>query len=217
MERWPAAKVAAHAVSEASGWDLIPPTVMRDGPFGQGMVQLWMEVDESVDVTAIVGDDLPALRRIALLDAVLTTPIARAGTCCTPRRADPGRGQRPLLRRRAEAAGRSCGAGVVSRSRRRGAVLSRLRDVWEATWRMSARAAGTDGDSGHDPPPRRPARAPTLSASPTATGPSSRGRRSSPSATAARGSLARRRTRWCSRRTEDARFGHNRARRAVPC
>jgi uncharacterized repeat protein (TIGR03843 family) len=72
-------EVAAHAVAEASGWDLIPPTVMRDGPFGQGMVQLWMEVDESVDVTVIVGDDLPALRRIALLDAVLNNADRKGG------------------------------------------------------------------------------------------------------------------------------------------
>jgi hypothetical protein len=72
-------EVAAHAVSEASGWDLIPPTVMRDGPFGRGMVQLWMEVDESIDVTAIVGDDLPALRRIALLDAVLNNADRKGG------------------------------------------------------------------------------------------------------------------------------------------
>ena len=72
-------EVAAHAVSDASGWDLIPPTVMRDGPFGQGMVQLWMEVDPSVDVTAIVGDDLPALRRIALLDAVLNNADRKGG------------------------------------------------------------------------------------------------------------------------------------------
>jgi hypothetical protein len=72
-------EVAAHAVSEASGWDLVPPTVMRDGPFGKGMVQLWMEVDESVDVTAIVGDDLPALRRIALLDAVLNNADRKGG------------------------------------------------------------------------------------------------------------------------------------------
>jgi hypothetical protein len=72
-------EVAAHAVSEASGWDVIPPTVMRDGPFGRGMVQLWMEVDESVDVTEIVDDDLPALRRIAVLDAVLNNADRKGG------------------------------------------------------------------------------------------------------------------------------------------
>lgn len=72
-------EVAAHAVSEASGWDLIPPTVLRDGPFGQGMAQLWMEVDESVDVTEIVGEDRPALRRIAVLDAVLNNADRKGG------------------------------------------------------------------------------------------------------------------------------------------
>ena len=72
-------EVAAHAVSEASGWDVIPPTLMRDGPFGRGMVQLWMEVDESIDVTEIVDDDLPALRRIAVLDAVLNNADRKGG------------------------------------------------------------------------------------------------------------------------------------------
>jgi uncharacterized repeat protein (TIGR03843 family) len=52
---------------------------MRDGPFGRGMAQLWMEVDESVEVTEIVGDDVPALRRIALLDAVLNNADRKGG------------------------------------------------------------------------------------------------------------------------------------------
>lgn len=72
-------EVAAHAVSEVSGWSLIPPTVMRDGPFGPGMVQLWMEVDETVDVTALIGDDLPTLRRVAVLDAVLNNADRKGG------------------------------------------------------------------------------------------------------------------------------------------
>src|SRR5258707_14755224 len=42
---------AAFLVSEASGWDIVPPTVVRaDGPFGEGMAQLWIDVDENVDV-----------------------------------------------------------------------------------------------------------------------------------------------------------------------
>ena len=36
-------EVAAYLVSEATGWGLVPPTVLRDGPYGQGMVQLWIE------------------------------------------------------------------------------------------------------------------------------------------------------------------------------
>ncbi len=72
-------EVAAHAVSEASGWEIVPPTVMRDGPFGEGMVQLWVEVDESVDVGELIDSDSSALRRIAVLDAVLNNADRKAG------------------------------------------------------------------------------------------------------------------------------------------
>ncbi|WP_031515048.1 SCO1664 family protein [Streptomyces sp. NRRL F-5123] len=36
-------EVAAFLVSEATGWGLVPPTVLRDGPYGEGMVQLWID------------------------------------------------------------------------------------------------------------------------------------------------------------------------------
>src|ERR1700730_15742520 len=46
-------EVAAYQVSTAAGWHLVPPTVFRDGPFGPGMCQLWIESDETVDVIAL--------------------------------------------------------------------------------------------------------------------------------------------------------------------
>ena len=72
-------EVAAHAVSEASGWAIVPPTVMRDGPFGEGMVQLWIDVDEAADVVAMVVEDDPRLRRIALFDAVVNNTDRKGG------------------------------------------------------------------------------------------------------------------------------------------
>lgn len=72
-------EVAAHAVSEASGWEIVPPTVMRDGPFGEGMVQLWMEVDETVDIGQLIASDNPALRHIAVLDAALNNADRKGG------------------------------------------------------------------------------------------------------------------------------------------
>jgi uncharacterized repeat protein (TIGR03843 family) len=36
-------EVAAYEVSEATGWGLVPPTVLREGPYGEGMCQLWIE------------------------------------------------------------------------------------------------------------------------------------------------------------------------------
>ncbi|MEW2546469.1 SCO1664 family protein [Streptomyces sp. NPDC047002] len=35
-------EVAAYEVSEATGWGLVPPTVLREGPYGEGMCQLWI-------------------------------------------------------------------------------------------------------------------------------------------------------------------------------
>lgn len=61
---------AAYLLSEALGWNIVPPTVLRDGPFGQGMVQLWIDVDPEQDVVAMVLEPDPRLRRICLFDAI---------------------------------------------------------------------------------------------------------------------------------------------------
>ncbi|WP_239374201.1 SCO1664 family protein [Frankia sp. Cj5] len=62
---------AAYLVSEATGAGIVPPTVLRDGPFGAGMVQLWIDTDETVDLVALTRSDDPQLRAIALFDAVV--------------------------------------------------------------------------------------------------------------------------------------------------
>jgi hypothetical protein len=72
-------EMAAFLVSEASGWGIVPPTVLRDGPFGPGMVQLWMDVDESVDPVALVNDADVRLRRIAVFDAVVNNADRKVG------------------------------------------------------------------------------------------------------------------------------------------
>lgn len=46
-------EVAAYLVAQALGWPLVPPTVLRDGPFGPGACQLWIE--EPSDPVAVVG------------------------------------------------------------------------------------------------------------------------------------------------------------------
>jgi uncharacterized repeat protein (TIGR03843 family) len=46
-------EVAAYEVSAATGWDLVPPTVLRDGPLGPGMCQIW--VDQPDEARALVG------------------------------------------------------------------------------------------------------------------------------------------------------------------
>ena len=71
--------VAAFAVSEATGWDIVPPTILRDGPYGEGMVQLWIDVDESVDVVDLVRHDDPCLRPLAVFDVIVNNADRKAG------------------------------------------------------------------------------------------------------------------------------------------
>jgi uncharacterized repeat protein (TIGR03843 family) len=72
-------EVAAYAVSAASGWEIVPPTVMREGPFGPGMCQLWIDVDETVDLAALARSDHPQLRRMAVFDAVVNNADRKGG------------------------------------------------------------------------------------------------------------------------------------------
>ncbi|MFI1964693.1 SCO1664 family protein [Streptomyces pathocidini] len=98
-------EVAAYEMSRATGWDLVPPTVLRDGPYGEGMCQLWVEADDGVELLALVegeepgpgwkavgfaevgggrtallvhADD-PRLRRLAVLDAVINNADRKGG------------------------------------------------------------------------------------------------------------------------------------------
>ncbi len=54
-------EVAAYLVSEATGWGLVPATVLRDGPYGEGMVQQWIEARQP-------QEDSPEEGLLALVD-----------------------------------------------------------------------------------------------------------------------------------------------------
>ena len=70
---------ASYLLSETTGWAIVPPTVLRNGPYGDGMVQLWVDVDETVDLGALIRTDLPELRRIAVFDAVANNADRKGG------------------------------------------------------------------------------------------------------------------------------------------
>jgi uncharacterized repeat protein (TIGR03843 family) len=73
-------EVAAYAVSRAAGWDVVPPTVMRDGPFGPGMCQLWIDHDPGVDLIALSRRaDHAGLRDMAVFDAVVNNADRKIG------------------------------------------------------------------------------------------------------------------------------------------
>ena len=73
-------EVAAYQVSQAAGWHLVPPTVMRDGPFGPGMCQLWIDADGDTDLVALARSrDQPKLRDMAVFDAVVNNADRKIG------------------------------------------------------------------------------------------------------------------------------------------
>jgi len=100
-----AREYAAWLVSDALGWAVVPPTVLREGSAGPGMVQLWCEPDPDqvpVDLVPegpvpagqlhvldafdaddhpvmLVHEDTPALRRMALFDVVVNNTDRKGG------------------------------------------------------------------------------------------------------------------------------------------
>ncbi|MCW2543997.1 MAG: hypothetical protein JWM40_1549 [Frankiales bacterium] len=72
-------ELAAFLISEATGWELVPPTVLRDGPFGTGMCQLWIDTDESVELQRLARSAHPDLQRMVVLDAVINNADRKGG------------------------------------------------------------------------------------------------------------------------------------------
>ena len=70
---------ASYLLSELLGWNLVPVTILRDGPFGEGMVQQWIDIDEDIDLALFYRTDDPRLRRMALFDAVLNNTDRKIG------------------------------------------------------------------------------------------------------------------------------------------
>jgi hypothetical protein len=72
-------ELAAFVTSEVTGWAIVPPTVLREGPFGEGMLQLWIRTDEQADPVAMVVEADQRLRRIAVFDAAVNNTDRKAG------------------------------------------------------------------------------------------------------------------------------------------
>ena len=70
---------AAYVLSSQCGFDLVPMTVLRDGPFGEGAVQLWIDIDESIDMIEFFQRDIVELRKMALFDAIINNTDRKIG------------------------------------------------------------------------------------------------------------------------------------------
>ena len=70
---------AAFLVSEYLGLGLVPLTVLRDGPYGDGMVQEWIDIDESIDLGSFFSTDKADLRAMAFFDAIINNTDRKIG------------------------------------------------------------------------------------------------------------------------------------------
>jgi uncharacterized repeat protein (TIGR03843 family) len=70
---------AAYLISEAMNFHLVPLTILRDGPFGMGAFQVWIEIDESVDLALYFREVNEDLRKVALFDAVTNNTDRKIG------------------------------------------------------------------------------------------------------------------------------------------
>ena len=70
---------AAFVVSEFLGLNLVPLTILRDGPYGPGMVQQWIDIDEGIDLSQFFSTDHPRLRAMALFDAIINNTDRKIG------------------------------------------------------------------------------------------------------------------------------------------
>lgn len=80
-------EIAAFELSHALGWNVIPPTVERDGPFGVGSVQLFIDAHFEEHYFTLVSEDQhhADLRRICAFDLIANNTDRKSGHCLASR------------------------------------------------------------------------------------------------------------------------------------
>jgi uncharacterized repeat protein (TIGR03843 family) len=75
-------EVAAYHLSETLGFDLVPPTILRDGPYGEGSMQWFVDVDHRQHYFTIHEErpDLhDTLRTVAVFDLLANNTDRKSG------------------------------------------------------------------------------------------------------------------------------------------
>jgi uncharacterized repeat protein (TIGR03843 family) len=74
-------EVAAFEVARALGWPRVPPTVLRDGPFGPGSVQRFITFDPAEHFFTLEVEHADTFRRIAMFDLAVNNADRKGGHC----------------------------------------------------------------------------------------------------------------------------------------
>lgn len=74
-----AREVLTYEVSDAAGLDLVPETVLGDGPYGQGSLQAFVDEDFEFDPVDMINTGAEELWPVAVLDLLINNADRKAG------------------------------------------------------------------------------------------------------------------------------------------
>jgi uncharacterized repeat protein (TIGR03843 family) len=75
-------ETASYRLSRMLGWDIVPPTVVRDGPHGEGSVQLYVApMEETEHPSRFWGRRMPEIERLVLFDFIANNADRKIGHC----------------------------------------------------------------------------------------------------------------------------------------
>lgn len=69
----------AYTVAKALDWQMVPPTVLREGPHGLGSVQLFIEHDPEINYFSLGDSFIPQLQRFAIFDFLVNNTDRKGG------------------------------------------------------------------------------------------------------------------------------------------
>jgi hypothetical protein len=74
-------EVAAYELSDALGWDIVPVTILRDGPLGVGAVQRFVDHDPDEHFFTLRDEHEDRFRQFAWFDVLVNNTDRKGGHC----------------------------------------------------------------------------------------------------------------------------------------
>ena len=72
---------SAYVVADALGWPAVPPTVVRDGPHGEGSVQFLIDADFTKHYFNLRDGRLGDYKSVAMFDVLINNADRKGGAC----------------------------------------------------------------------------------------------------------------------------------------
>jgi uncharacterized repeat protein (TIGR03843 family) len=76
---------AAYLAASLTGWSFVPPTVLRDGPFGFGAVQIFVDAEPEEHYLTLAAKHRDVFMRVAAFDVAINNADRKSGHCLLER------------------------------------------------------------------------------------------------------------------------------------